>query len=254
MEEPRRDSVIKPTCPEGYDYRQLTFYLRSFEEGIPDSVWQHIQTCDVCQPKWQLLESTDPIVKAEFESRVLSIADQVVVHEHIFHREGVPDAVVPDPYGATEMEWLSARALEKALAGRPAGRTALQLVAKIPGLERIRGQKERLEPEFVVGICDHVRSTPDDAERKLKATVVAKFFHERLERDVCNQTLTIDSVAEMLDRLTRGTGQEQLSVHATEVAAIFPETAFATNPPLLTLIGGKPVFNSAEFRRVVGTL
>jgi len=47
-----------------------------------------------------------------------------------------------------------------------------------------------------------------------------------------------------------GAGQEPLSDQAIEVAATLPEMALATDPPLLTLVEGKPVFNSAEFLRI----
>jgi len=184
MEDQSGDGVIKPTCPEGFDYRQLRLYLRNSEEGIPPRVWHHIQTCDACQTKWQFLEKTDPIVKAEFESRVRSIAEQVVTHEIIFHRQVAPVPPVAEDVMAAKMEREIARSLANILAGPNAERAALQAASKIPGLERIETQQERLDPRFVVGICDHVRSTPDGLERKLKAKKVRALFNKRLEREI----------------------------------------------------------------------
>jgi hypothetical protein len=224
---------ITPVCPEGFDYRQLRSYVRSSEEdGIPPDVVVHVGQCDACRPKWEFLERTDPIVRKQFESRVLGLAEQVVIQEIIF------------------------KPLVLAASSSSVGIKGASQIAELlripdpwwqePAIDRIRDTTTRLGPEFVVHILDRVRGIPDEKERQQQGQTVRALFGERLERKVSRQTLF-----EAYSRLWFGDGEEVLDDDiAVEAAAALPENVFATEMPLLTLVGDHARFNVPEFQRL----
>lgn len=228
-------------CPEGLDYRQLRAWARSSEEGgpVPPGVLAHIGACVVCRPKWEFLRRTDPVVRKQFEAHVLSLAEQVTIQEIVFRPAVVPDVVV-------QPEWTGQIA---AVMATPPRLAAINSLLQQPDMARIRDAKARLEPEFVVDIFDQVRSIPDENERLSNGDWVRALFEDRLkERKISQQR-----IMEALSKLSFSPQMEVLGDEMIEVAAIIPETAHATDPPLLTMVGGQAMFDAPHLRSLRAT-
>jgi hypothetical protein len=227
-------------CPEGFDYRQLRAYVRSAEEDgpLPPDVWAHIEQCVVCRPKWNFLQRTDPIVKKQFESRVLAFAEQVTIQEIVFRPE-------LKPTGAPT-EWF--HQIEHAIGAR-AGAGATASLFEEPAMNRILDASSPLEPSFVVEIFDQVRSIPDESERLRRGRRVVRQFERRLKERKISQR----QIVEVMSKWSSSPQKEVLHDEMTvEVAAIIPETAQPTDPPLLTMVAGKAMFDAPQFQRLRG--
>ncbi len=235
------DGANAPTdfCPEGFDYRLLRSFLRNFteEQGPLPAVMAHIWACSVCRPKWEFLERTDPTVRGQFEARVRSLAEQVVVQEIIFPRKAFGMPVGSDVIAQ----------IQASLASPTPLRMAATSISQVPGMDRVLDVTAPLEPRLVVGILDRVRSIPDEKERQLKGGLITALFGSRLEsRKVSEQT-----VREVLSKLSSSHRSEVLDDDTNvEVAATIPETTSAIDPPLVTLVGEQAFFNAPQFQRL----
>jgi hypothetical protein len=228
-------------CPEGFDYRQLRAYLRSSEGEdsvpLPPGVWSHIEQCHACLPKWRFLERTDPIVKRQFQSRVLRFLDRVSIQEVVFKPVEQPPVIEPQ----------STYKVMAAIAG--SGQSVITTSYLREPLTRILEDKAPLEPRFVVGVVDSVLSIPNEAERLRNGKTVAAVFNGRLKKKEVSQ----EQIVEVLSKLTVSNRMELLADELTATAAaIIPETCRATDPPLMTMVGGKAMFNAPELRRLRG--
>lgn len=226
-------------CPEGLDYRQLRAYLRSSEGEdqvpLPPGVEAHIYECVVCGPKWKFLLRTDPIVKRQFESRALRVAEQVTIQEIIFQPEGQTAQKSPAWTGQ----------VQKAMAA--AASAGVDPWFERPVMDRIQDTKRPLEPKFVVDIFDRVRSIPDKGERSLKGRTMAALFDQRLRERRISQ----DQIQAVFYKWASSPHKELLTNEMTvEAAALIPETAEPTDPPLLTMVGEHAMFDAPQLQRL----
>jgi len=235
-----RGEELPEECPEGFEYRELRAYVRSDAEGVPvpPGVLAHVDDCRVCHPKWEFLRRSDPIVKKQFDSRVLSFAEQVTIQEIVF-RPRVSAAAAGNVGVSRQVQ---------AVIATPARLTAAASLLQEPGMDRILDTRVPLEPIWVVDIFDRVRSIPDETERQRKGETVAALFEDRLKE----KKISRQRIFETLSKLTLSPQKQVVADEMIEVVAIIPETAYASNPPLLTLEAGHAIFDAPHFQRLRG--
>src|ERR1035437_11180012 len=176
-------TATEPACPEGFDFRQLRAYVRTLgepgEDEVPPAVQAHVDECEVCRPKWQFLLRTDPLVRRQFESRVFSIAEQVVVQEIIFQPE--PNYTIEETgdWSATAGREIANQI--GACMSRFGPRPSWQLEWLNVVSNRILDTSRDLDPQFVADIIEGVRGIPEEEEREAILDQLTALCGRRLE-------------------------------------------------------------------------
>ncbi len=234
---------ITPVCPDGFDYRQLRLYVRSRDEDIPPAMLEHIEECPVCVVKWDFLQRTDPIVRAQYESRAHALAEQLHVLEKIFSRRPEPEQELEHARPAvSQIEAL----LQASLRASPQIPAPAKSISGDPKIDRILIAP--MEPREIVQFVNVARATPDGEERQLNAKAINALFSNRI---TCRQNqgkVKQEKLIAFLCEVRDAHKQVEADETSLEMAASFRETVLSP-VPILTMVGNQAMFDAPEFRR-----